>query len=465
MAGCMNQAKPEGSVTAIDSGRGASHSVLVDAAWHSVAWLGTANLIGVLLATLLLFPAGNRWLGSWSYGRWMPVHMNLQLYGWCSLPLVAFLMKIYGADRPPAAKWARTALWAWSAALIAGSISWLTGHSSGKLFLDWSGFSRVLFPLTLFFLWVLLAWSFYRHWQDGENQSLASRVIKTAGMVGLFFVPLALYWAADPSLYPPVNPDSGGPTGASQLESTLAIVAILLALPFGLTHRKASGRRWRRWCCIFFAAEVLLCLVIGRGSVSGHRPAQFLSLASVLVWVPLVPLYYGGFAWAPATRRWRLTWLCWWAVLVPTGWCLFLPGVLDRVKFTDALVGHALMAMAGFVTTLLIFVLVVLLEKDGDIFASRWAFVLWQASTAGYIVIMFVAGWIEGRHPAFNMDPGVGRNTIYSLRLILGTGMTIASLNWWWRASLLAFARSPLFSAPGSPPRMAKGVWARARAL
>jgi cytochrome c oxidase cbb3-type subunit 1 len=152
-------------------------------------------------------------------------------------------------------------------------------------------------------------------------------------------------------------------------------------------------------------------------------------------------------------------------VLVPTGWCLFLPGVLDRVKFTDALVGHALMAMAGFVTTLLIFVLVVLLEKDGDIFASRWAFVLWQASTAGYIVIMFVAGWIEGRHPAFNMDPGVGRNTIYSLRLILGTGMTIASLNWWWRASLLAFARSPLFSAPGSPPRMAKGVWARARAL
>ena len=51
------------------------------------------------------------------------------------------------------------------------------------------------------------------------------------------------------------------------------------------------------------------------------------------------------FEWARSTRRRRLTWLVWWAVLVPSGWCLFLPGVLDHFKYTDGLVGHALMEM------------------------------------------------------------------------------------------------------------------------
>jgi len=55
--------------------------------------------------------------------------------------------------------------------------------------------------------------------------------------------------------------------------------------------------------------------------------------------------------------------LFWWALLIPTGWCLFLPGVLDHLKFTDGLVSHSLMAMAGFVTSLLILVLAVPLNS------------------------------------------------------------------------------------------------------
>jgi cytochrome c oxidase cbb3-type subunit I len=418
----MNQTKPEGNV-------------FVTATWHSLAWLVTANLVGVLLASLLLFPGLNHWLGAWTYGRWMPVHINLQLYGWCSLPLVAFLMKVYHVDRAPAAQWGRTALWTWSAALAIGSLSWLTGHSSGKLFLDWSGFARVLFPLAIVFLWVLLAWSL---WKNREKSSRLTRMTKIAGLAVLFFVPLVLYGAADPAVYPPVNPDTGGPTGASQLESTLAIVAILLTLPFGISRRKPGSRRWLLTAAAVFLGEVSLCLLIGRGSVSHHRPAQFLSLGSLLLWVPLIPAYYGGFEWARNTRRWRLTWLCWWAVLVPSGWCLFLPGLLDHFKYTDGLVGHALMAMAGFVTSLLIFVLVVLLEDDGKIFDANWAFVLWQASTAGYIAIMLIAGWIEGTNPMFNMAPGFGRNVIYGVRLVLGSLMTIASVSWFVRASRLA---------------------------
>src|SRR5947208_373392 len=60
--------------------------VMAATAWHSLLWLVLANCVGVLLAAMLLFPGINALLGEWTYGRWMAVHMNLQLYGWCSLP-------------------------------------------------------------------------------------------------------------------------------------------------------------------------------------------------------------------------------------------------------------------------------------------------------------------------------------------------------------------------------------------
>jgi hypothetical protein len=128
-------------------------SVLLLAAWHAVAWLTISNFIGVGLAVLLIWPRSGAWLGAWTYGRWMPVHLNSQLYGWCSLPLVAWLLRIYQADRGWLARWSSIALLLWSLALAIGSVSWLNGHSSGKLFLDWTGYTRVFFPLAILFLW------------------------------------------------------------------------------------------------------------------------------------------------------------------------------------------------------------------------------------------------------------------------------------------------------------------------
>src|ERR1700686_5019718 len=69
--------------------------VFLFAAWHSLLWLVLSNAIGGMLAALLLLPQLDNLLGDWSYGRWLPVHMTLQLYGWASLPLVAFLFKVY----------------------------------------------------------------------------------------------------------------------------------------------------------------------------------------------------------------------------------------------------------------------------------------------------------------------------------------------------------------------------------
>jgi cytochrome c oxidase cbb3-type subunit 1 len=400
---------------------------VASAAWHGLFWLVIANAVGVLIAILLLFPALNRFLGEWTYGRWIMVHINLELYGWSSLPLAGFLLKVYGADREPFVQWCRPVLWGWSAALVVGAYSWLNGHSSGKLFLDWSGTARIFFPLAMIALWLLLALSFTRGWKSATG---AARSAKTAGLVCLLVIPFAIYIASSPGYYPPINPDTGGPTGASQLESSLAIVAILLLLPFGLVVRKAKPSRVIAIAWTILIAESLLCFALGRVDISHHRPAQFLSLGCLLIWVPLMPAYYAAFEWNTNTRLWRIAFLCWWSALVFTGWIFFLPGILDHFKFTDGLVGHSLLAMAGFTSSLLIFVMIQLLGEDGWIFNQRRSFYGWNIAVLGYVILMSVAGWREGFDPAFTIAPGTARNTIYIFRLAVGVLMLATSLDW-----------------------------------
>jgi cytochrome c oxidase cbb3-type subunit 1 len=411
--------------------------VVASAAWHSLAWLVVANAIGVLVAILLLFPGLNKTLGEWTYGRWMTVHMNLELYGWTSLPLAGFLFKVYGADRGAAANWCRPVLWVWSVALGVGALSWLSGYSSGKLFLDWSGYARVLFPGALITLCLLLALSLIGSRSHSDNATVAAWAAKLIGLVILLVVPFLLYIASSPTNYPAVNPDTGGPTGASQLESSLAIVAILLILPFGLTRRKAGNSRTIAIGWIVLVAECALCVALGRADISHHRPAQYLSLGSLLVWLPLTPAYYAAFDWHSDTRRWRLAFLWWWAALVVTGWVFFLPGVLDHFKFTDGLVGHSFIAMAGFTSSLIIFVMVQLLGEGGWIFNRARSFYLWNGSVIAYVLLMTVAGWREGFDPTFTIVPGMARNLLYALRLLTGAFMFLASLDWFFDASTL----------------------------
>jgi cytochrome c oxidase cbb3-type subunit 1 len=105
--------------------------------------------------------------------------------------------------------------------------------------------------------------------------------------------------------------------------------------------------------------------------------------------------------------------------------------------------------MAGFVSSLLIFVMVQLLGDDGWIFNGAWSFYVWQASVLAYVLIMFYAGWREGSDAAFAIVPGVLRNTIYALRLFLGMLILLASLDWFIDAfSLLKEIASPRLTEP-----------------
>ena len=399
---------------------------------HAVAWLTLGNAIGLMLALLLVLPGLNPFLGEWTYGRWMMVHMNVLLFGWCSLPLIGFLFHVYGADRGVFAQWCRPTVWLWSAALMVGSYSWLSGESSGKLFLDWSGYSRVFFPVAMFGLWIVLALTFFRGARSTAEAGWATVTAKVLGLLIMLAVPFAIYTASGPGGFPYINPDTGGPTGQSQLESSLGIVLLLLLLPLGVTSRKAQRRRAilpMAWTVLF--VQAVICAALGRADASHRALGQWLGVSSLIVWAPLVPAYYRLFAWRVETRRWRMAFLAWWIGLVISGCIFFLPGVLDRFKFTDGLVGHSLTAVAGCLTAYLVFILIELTGNYGaGLFNRTWSFYAWNLGVLAYVFLMTVTGWIEGAQPEFTFVPGVARNVAYSIRVVTGAAMLAASLDW-----------------------------------
>jgi len=416
---------------------------------HALFWLVAGNAIGVMIAFLLLFPRLNVVLGEWTYGRWIMVHMNIGLFGWCSVPMLGFLFRFYKTSSSPWASWDRSAVWVWSSALVLGAWSWLQGHSSGKLFLDWTGLPRCFFPLAMLFLWALLAASWMHDLRNDLENSWKVSVAKALGIVLLLVVPFAIYVASSPSLYPAFNPDTGGPTGASQLESSLGVVLIFLLLPFGLVPRKEQSLKRIVVSWGILAAESVYCALLNHADISHRVPAQYLGLCLMLAWIPLIPLYYEGFNWHPSTSFWRRAFYLWWGGLVISGCVFFLPGVLDHFKFTDGLVGHSIAAIAGCLTAFLILVQIQMLGNDGWIFLQRRSFRAWNHSVLLYVVLMTIAGWIEGSNPAFTIVPGPLRNLLYGLRLIAGLGMFLASLDW-LLAALQLHPRSP-----GHPSRSA----------
>lgn len=165
---------------------------------HALVWLVVGNVVGLLLAGLQLLPGLNLALAPWTYGRWIPVHLNAQLYGWTALPLVGLLLRFFG-ERQERAWLSRLAASAWSAALAVGCLSWLAGESSGKPFLEWRGAGR----------WALVA---------------AMALLAVALVAALIAIPAVTWWVTNPEVYPAYNPDSGGATGGSLLGSSLALV-------------------------------------------------------------------------------------------------------------------------------------------------------------------------------------------------------------------------------------------------
>ncbi|HEX6850454.1 MAG TPA: hypothetical protein VF139_03540 [Candidatus Polarisedimenticolaceae bacterium] len=391
---------------------------------HAALWLVVACGFGLAMATLLVAPALGAALGPATFGRLASVHLDTALYGWCALPLVALLLRAYD---PGTKAWSRAAEWIvqlWSGALLIGTVAWLSGISSGKVFLEWSGLARGAFLAALVALAGLLAaGAFALSGRPGHG----GRVLL---WIGLAAVPGALALATSPASYPPVNPATGGPTGADLLGSSLAVVAIVLVFPFLLGLAEPRRAKEAIGPAVALALHLLAFLAMGRGD-HGHREVvQALAVASVVVWLPVLAWWLRRFAWPEGARRWKLALGVWAIALVASGTGSFVPGVLERVKFTNVLVGHAHLAMAGVASALGGLVWTTAAGGGGGPFGAKGPFIGWQVGCAAHVVAATAAGVREVLVPGvlFRSDPWI--DGFYAARLAAGAAMAWAAWAW-----------------------------------
>ncbi|MGD9896016.1 MAG: hypothetical protein AB7T14_02905 [Candidatus Methylacidiphilaceae bacterium] len=404
----------------------------------SLLWLSAANLVGLWLALLLAWPEIGALSGPVGYGRWMALHLNWQLYGWCSLPAVGVLLNRWLPRRPSSLGLARSAFGLWSWVLALGGVWWLRGESSGKLFLDWAGFARICFVAILAGLWGMLALVLFRRRQKRDAGEESEAVVRAPSVLdglvlaALGAVPPAIWIATRPQLYPPINPMSGGPTGTNLLGSTLAVLLILGLLPRFLEipcrNRRVGGLFWG-----WFVTESLLYLFLGHGDQSNEDGKQIVGLASLLVWIPLLPLYLHYCGWDARCRLWGISFAGWWTALVLTGFVFFLPGFLDAAKFSHLLVAHAHIAMAGVLTSLNMLLLLQLgagIPGDPGRLGEPVRFFLWHAGLLVHLLALGVVGWNEAQTPGWLWNHSAEVHRLYWLRVGAGTCMAAVSLSW-----------------------------------
>ena len=393
---------------------------------HSLFWFVAANSVGVLLAAELLWPPLGDSLAPFTYGRWIPLHLNWQLYGWCSLPLVGLLVRWIGAGpNQHSAPIITIALWSWSFALLAGGISWLAGITSGKLFLDWYGWARPLLPAAMTLLWGALVWQL---WANRTTLTAKQRAAQIAFLLAMFAVPPAIFWASGRNVYPAVNPHSGGATGASLLGSTLGIVGIFGLLPemLGVANRARNATTYKRVFWILFFLSIVAFTSLDHTNASSSSTGQQVGLGVLLLWIPVAWLYFLAFEWNTSSRPWLAAAFAWWLLLVCTGFLIFLPAFSERLKFTNALVSHAHLAMAGLITSMNLAILN-LLTPERPIVRGFW---IWQLATALQVVTLAVLGWLEADRPGALFSSDNWTQELYALRLASGLIMLIVSVTW-----------------------------------
>jgi cytochrome c oxidase cbb3-type subunit 1 len=398
---------------------------------HAHGWLLAGCAAGLLLASLLLSPRLGELLAPLSYGRWAAVHLDVTLYGWLAVPVLGLLLRAYGAAAR--ARLAAAALALWSGALAVGVASWLSGRTSGKLFVDWTGGAARVFTLAQAALVALLAaaaWMAYRDEASAGPLAAARRRLaaRWAGAAALLAVPLAFAFARRDDVYPAIDPASGGPTARSLLGSTLALVALVAWTPrlAGLPQR---SRRGRHLLPLAFAAHVALWSAAAGGDRASDG-RQLALLATLAVWAWLLPLELRRFEWPRAARRWLAAMAAWGGLLLVTGVGQFAAPLLARVKFTHALVAHAHLAMAGFASSFAGLALRLGPATPGAWRDDRGTFWLWQLATATHVLALALLGVLEADDPAAVLRGGATVTALLAVRWAAGAATAAAALRW-----------------------------------
>jgi cytochrome c oxidase cbb3-type subunit I len=212
-----------------------------------------------------------------------------------------------------------------------------------------------------------------------------------------------------------------------------ALLGRPLAPPEGI-RRATAG------VLIGFAANWGVYMLVEHGNASHHAPGQIAALGTLLAWPAALAWWYRKFSWAEAHRRWLFSAAVWAALLVLDGWVVFLPGVLERTKFTNALVAHSHIAMAGLLTSLN-FLILISLAPDSQLavaLARRGSWLAWNLACLLMITILTALGWSEGVAPRLIADGSALVTIDYLVRFGAGAVMLLASVQW-LRAALRPF--------------------------
>jgi cytochrome c oxidase cbb3-type subunit I len=288
-----------------------------------------------------------------------------------------------------------------------------------EIFLDWKDGALVALLLAQVILWLVLMISWWR----GDR-----RIWHGCGLLMMALVPVAMKVATSPDTYPPIDQTTGGPTGASLLGSTLSVVALLLLVPHSLGWKPQHTvlKTWLVWALQFLAFAALEWY-----GGSHFTMQQIIGLALLLPWLVWIPRYWNQFAWPSESLWWRRACVFWWGLLVVSGWVEFLPGILDRMKFTNGLVGHAHWAMAGFTSSFVCMLMVILGgSMAGRIFNS--GALLWNLCALLMGGVLVICGWIEGASYEWMNDTPFWRWSLMFARAACGMGLLLVAARWSW---------------------------------
>ena len=380
---------------------------------HSLFWWMLGNLVGVLLSLLVVLPELNQFIAPVTYGRLIPLHLNFHLYGWSALPMIALLYLWY----QPTKNLSLASIWLWSVSLAVGGLSWCLGSSSGKLFLEWQGFSKNLFIINLIFLWLVLVIGYLKQKKKIE----LIEFVKIFFLVCLGLIPFVMNFALRQDVFPPINTQSSGATGASLLISSLGVVGVFLLAPLVLMIQ--TQKKYLRYF-IFLALHILCWLLfLSHGHSSQYDLSQVVGLSSMLIWIPLLILYFRKFDWPKSP--WLISFALWGSLLVIDAAITFLPGVLELAKFTNLLVAHVHIAMAGMTTSFAMIVLLCLNSNAGFL-NNKYYFNLWNLGLLVHLLSLFVIGFNEAGDSYYLFS--ANSSLMLAIRMFSGVLMFIASL-------------------------------------
>jgi cytochrome c oxidase cbb3-type subunit 1 len=306
---------------------------------------------------------------------------------------------------------------------------WLQGETSGKIFLDWRNSSLWAFVIALTILWCVLLVSFLN--RSPQWRKIRQRV-SLAGLIGLATVPILMLIAASPKTYPPVDPSTGGPTGSSLLGSTLMVIGLMLLLPRATDVEGRGKAGLGTW--IFFGIS-WITFGVTEAIGGGHFDAwQIGAMLMLLPWAWLIPRDWSDFKWPPQTRAWRHAMIVWWALLVISGVAMYSPGILDHIKFTQALVAHSHLAMAGFTTAFCATILSLLTRRS---IGGTRSVMLWNGAAFTMIITLAAMGWREGNSSEWMIIHAGWREAGMMIRTACGALMLGTSIGW-----LIQFSKS-----------------------